>query len=140
MRLSVRRWHARLRRLGRVAERVLVRALGRQLQHQMMLVVRKQGEGHESYNEFRSAFELLEAVGREPHDKFVDDEQEVDVRTEVEELKIRVAAQQCVIEELQAAEERAQAHRQAQEKALEELRTTVAMLAGRVQSGSGDVA
>ena len=35
-----------------------------------MLVVRKEGKAHEQYNSFRSAFELLEAVGREPHDGF----------------------------------------------------------------------
>ena len=35
-----------------------------------MLVVRKEGKAHSRYNSFRSAFELLEAVGREPHDHF----------------------------------------------------------------------
>ena len=35
-----------------------------------MLVVRKEGKAHAQYNKFRSAFELLEAVGREPHDCF----------------------------------------------------------------------
>ena len=35
-----------------------------------MLVVRKEGKAHEQYNSFRSAFELLEAVGSEPHDAF----------------------------------------------------------------------
>ena len=35
-----------------------------------MLVVRKEGKAHNQYNSFRSAFELLEAVGREPHDGF----------------------------------------------------------------------
>ena len=43
-----------------------------QLQHESMLLVRKEGGGHEDYNEFRSAFELLEAVGTEPHDEFED--------------------------------------------------------------------
>jgi len=37
-----------------------------------MLVVRKEGKAHARYNSFRSAFELLEAVGREPHDAFVE--------------------------------------------------------------------
>ena len=37
-----------------------------------MLVVRKEGKAHAQYNSFRSAFELLEAVGREPHDGFQD--------------------------------------------------------------------
>ena len=40
------------------------------LQHEQMLVVRKEGKAHAQYNSFRSAFELLEAVGREPHDSF----------------------------------------------------------------------
>ena len=35
-----------------------------------MLVVRKEGKAHAQYNSFRSAFELLEAVGREPTDAF----------------------------------------------------------------------
>ena len=39
-------------------------------QHAQMLVVRKEGKAHARYNSFRSAFELLEAVGREPHDAF----------------------------------------------------------------------
>merc|ERR1711934_1056791 len=41
-----------------------------QIQHAQMLVVRKEGKAHAQYNKFRSAFELLEAVGREPHDCF----------------------------------------------------------------------
>lgn len=35
-----------------------------------MLVVRKEGKAHAQYNSFRSAFELLETVGCEPHDAF----------------------------------------------------------------------
>ena len=35
-----------------------------------MLVVRKESKAHARYNSFRSAFELLETVGREPHDIF----------------------------------------------------------------------
>ena len=35
-----------------------------------MLVVRKEGKAHDRYNSFRSAFELLESVGREPQDRF----------------------------------------------------------------------
>ena len=46
-----------------------------QLQHESMLLVRKEGGGHEDYNEFRSAYELLEAVGKEPKDMFEDAEQ-----------------------------------------------------------------
>merc|ERR1711934_1175733 len=43
-----------------------------QIQHAQMLVVRKEGKAHAQYNSFRSAFELLEAVGREPTDGFQD--------------------------------------------------------------------
>ena len=39
-------------------------------QHAQMLVVRKEGKAHDQYNKFRSAFELMEAVGCEPHDCF----------------------------------------------------------------------
>ena len=42
-----------------------------------MLVVRKEGKAHNRYNSFRSAFELLESVGREPQDCF--DEREEDL-------------------------------------------------------------
>ena len=41
-----------------------------QLQHRQMLVVRKEGKAHNQYNSFRSAFELLETVGRAPSDSF----------------------------------------------------------------------
>ena len=42
-----------------------------------MLVVRKQGKAHDRYNSFRSAFELLESVGREPNDRFEEDENDL---------------------------------------------------------------
>ena len=42
-----------------------------------MMVVRKEGKAHSQYNSFRSAFELLEAVGREPHDHFEETEENV---------------------------------------------------------------
>merc|ERR1712010_297860 len=41
-----------------------------QLQHAQMLVVRKEGKAHDQYNSFRSAFELMEAVGSEPSERF----------------------------------------------------------------------
>ena len=43
-----------------------------QLHHEDMLLVRGHGGGHKDYNEFRSAFELLEAVGKAPTDAFED--------------------------------------------------------------------
>ena len=42
-----------------------------------MLVVRKEGKAHDRYNSFRSAFELLEAVGREPQDCFDEKNQDL---------------------------------------------------------------
>ena len=42
-----------------------------------MLVVRKEGKEHARYNSFRSAFELLEAVGREPQDIFEETERDL---------------------------------------------------------------
>jgi hypothetical protein len=41
-----------------------------QLQHAMMLVVRKEGQAHEAYSNFRSAFEILDTLGREPKGQF----------------------------------------------------------------------
>ena len=41
-----------------------------QLQHEMLLVIRKEGGAHEAYSSFRSAFEVLEAIGRAPNDTF----------------------------------------------------------------------
>ena len=47
------------------------------LQHEQMLVVRKEGKAHDRYNSFRSAFELLESVGRQPSDCFEEDEKDL---------------------------------------------------------------
>jgi len=74
-----------------------------QLQHESMLLVRKEGGGHEDYNEFRSAFELLEAVGKEPHDVF-EDTGLIDMprsnmsMEEVTELKVEVSSLRAQLE------------------------------------------
>ena len=47
-----------------------------QLQHEQMLVVRKEGKAHKQYNSFRSAFELLETVGEAPDDRFEEAEED----------------------------------------------------------------
>ena len=47
------------------------------VQHAQMLVVRKEGKAHDQYNSFRSSFEILEAVGSEPHDDFEETEEDV---------------------------------------------------------------
>ena len=42
-----------------------------------MLVVRKEGKAHSQYNSFRSAFELLESVGRAPRDRYTELEEDM---------------------------------------------------------------
>ena len=90
-----------------------------QLQHESMLLVRKEGGGHQDYNEFRSAFELLEAVGKEPHDAFEDAELDAEpdastaatqarsdevaaLQKKVNSLEERLAAQEKQMAEMQA--------------------------------------
>ena len=60
------------------------------VQHSQMLVVRKEGKAHDQYNSFRSAFELLEAVGREPKDTF---QETADDLPPLQKLEKKVAAQ-----------------------------------------------
>ena len=50
-----------------------------------MLVVRKEGKAHDRYNSFRSTFEILEAVGREPQDCFKDAEGDLTPLQKLEE-------------------------------------------------------
>lgn len=59
-----------------------------QIQHAQMLVVRKEGKAHAMYNSFRSAFELLEAVGHEPNDSF--EELQEDLSTPPQTMKQRM--------------------------------------------------
>ena len=47
------------------------------LHHRQMLVVWKEGKQHDRYNSFRSAFELLEEVGRDPQDCFVENNEDL---------------------------------------------------------------
>ena len=62
-----------------------------------MLVVRKEGKAHDRYNSFRSAFELLEAVGREPQDHF---QEKADDLPPLQTLENKVMVQNVQIEEL----------------------------------------
>ena len=39
-----------------------------QVQHETLLRVRKEGNAHDKYNSFRSAFEILETIGKPPAD------------------------------------------------------------------------
>ena len=71
-----------------------------QLQHEMLLVVRKEGGAHEKYASFRSAFELLEAVGKAPKDEFVEKKNEDDL-SPVEQLAKRLATLEAQLEATQ---------------------------------------
>merc|ERR1711934_770260 len=62
-----------------------------QIQHAQMLVVRKEGKAHAQYNSFRSAFELLEAVERQPHDVFNDLQEDIPM---VQKLQQQMASMQ----------------------------------------------
>ena len=78
-----------------------------QLQHKTLLVVRKEGKAHEAYASFRSAFELLEAIGREPKDEFekndpVDELAPVEaLRRELTDTKLQLSE---VVKRLEAIE------------------------------------
>ena len=54
-----------------------------------MLVVRKEGKAHDRYNSFRSAFELLESVGREPQDCFDERKEDLPPLQKLERLIIK---------------------------------------------------
>ena len=74
-----------------------------------MLVVRKEGKAHEQYNSFRSAFELLEAVGREPHDGFNELQEGIPTVQKLEQQMVSMQQQmvgmQQQIDELKADNE-----------------------------------
>ena len=75
-----------------------------------MLVVRKEGKLHDKYNSFRSAFELLESVGREPRDCF--DETNEDLPP-LEELKKQMQnMQQTMQQKMQQQEQKIQQQEQ----------------------------
>ena len=61
-----------------------------------MLVVRKEGKAHNRYNSFRSAFELLETVGREPHDFFEENEDDL---PPLQKLELRMKRQMHELKE-----------------------------------------
>ena len=64
-----------------------------------MLVVRKEGKAHDQYNSFRSAFELLEAVGREPRDCF---EETIEDLPPIERVHRQMQQMQQQIDDLMA--------------------------------------
>ena len=68
-----------------------------------MLVVRKEGKAHQRYNSFRSAFELLEVVGREPEDCFEDLQEDLPTLEGLDQrMKQLVSAMNQRIEQNQA--------------------------------------
>ena len=82
-----------------------------------MLVVRKEGKEHARYNSFRSAFELLESVGRDPQDCF--DERHEDLPP-LQKLQQTQARMQQQIEQLQTSHQQQIASHQQQ---IEQLQT-----------------
>ena len=84
-------------------------------QHAQMLVVRKEGKLHDKYNSFRSAFELLESVGREPRDCF--DETNEDLPP-LEELKKRMQQMQ---QKMHQQEQKIQQQMQQQEQMMQQM-------------------
>ena len=62
-----------------------------QLQHEALLVIRKEGKAHDAYSDFRSAFEVLEATGAPPPDVF-DESGTADELSPIEAMKRELAA------------------------------------------------
>ena len=91
------------------------------LQHAQMLVVRKERKAHDRYNSFRSAFELLEAVGREPHDRF---QEKADDLPPLQTLEKKVVMQNAEIAELKqqmkSMQERMQQQMQQQKQSFQQ--------------------
>ena len=80
-----------------------------------MLVVRKEGNAHAAYNSFRSAFELLEAVGHEPHDSFEETLEDVAPLQRLQQQQERMQQQ------MQQQEERMQQQIQQQQHQIDDL-------------------
>ena len=67
-----------------------------QLQHEQMLVVRKEGNAHHQYNKFRSACELLETVGAAPNDSFEEMEED---QSPLEYMQLQLKQMQCQLDQ-----------------------------------------
>ena len=78
-----------------------------QLQHEALLVIRKEGKAHEAYSDFRSAFEVLEAIGTPPPDVF-DESSAADELSPIESTKRELAAVKAATKEKLAEAEREQ--------------------------------
>ena len=65
-----------------------------QVQHETLLRVRKEGNAHDKYNSFRSAFEILETIGKPPADDIEKHYQRpVSLLAKVERLEQELALQ-----------------------------------------------
>ena len=65
-----------------------------QVQHETLLRVRKEGNAHDKYNSFRSAFEILETIGKPPADDIEKHYQRpVSLLAKVERLEQELAQQ-----------------------------------------------
>ena len=58
-----------------------------QLQHEQMLVVRKEGKAHDYYNSFRSAFEILTTLNKAPDNSFNETTEDL---PKIEQLRLKV--------------------------------------------------
>ena len=65
-----------------------------QVQHETLLRMRKEGNAHDKYNSFRSAFEILETIGKPPADDIEKHYQRpVSLLAKVERLEQELAQQ-----------------------------------------------
>jgi len=71
-----------------------------QLQHEQMLVVRKEGNAHHQYNKFRSACELLETVGAARNDSFEETEED---QSPLEYMQLQLKQMQQQLNEYKTA-------------------------------------
>ena len=75
-----------------------------QVQHETLLRVRKEGNAHEKYNSFRSAFEILETIGKPPADDLGEHyERPVSLLAKVERLEQESAQQKQELAQQMAA-------------------------------------
>ena len=93
-----------------------------------MLVVRKQGKAHNQYNSFRSAFELLESVGREPHDGFEETNEDLPPLVRLEQQM------QQQIDELKTENAKARHTRQQMQQQIDELKAQNKTLQSRLET------
>ena len=94
------------------------------------MVVRKQGKAHHQYNSFRSAFELLESVGREPHDGFEETHEDLPPLLRLEQQMKQMQQQ---IDELKTENAKAHHSRQQMQQQIDKLKAHNKTLQSRLQ-------